>query len=198
MRPSDDKNEKQPMTTIFLSGSRRINRINDMIRSRIRRIIDQGFVVVLGDANGADKALQIFLAENSYANVTIFCAGDICRNNVGKWPTRMIDVPRSFKGREFYAQKDKAMADAADYGLVLWDSKSKGSLNNAVELLRQDKTVALYLSENQSFKTLKTLDDLSVLLNQIGHRSDNIFSRKFSASNDSNMPVLPSQGILEI
>ena len=32
-------------------------------------------------------------------------------------------------------QKDKAMAAEADYGFVLWDGKSSGSISNVFELL---------------------------------------------------------------
>jgi hypothetical protein len=62
--------------TVFLSGSRKISRLNDEIRLRLKTIISKEFEVVVGDANGADKALQSYLADINYEHVTVFCAGD--------------------------------------------------------------------------------------------------------------------------
>lgn len=94
---------------------------------------------MVGDAGGADKAVQKWLLEQAYSNVTVYCSGSVCRNNLGNWPTKSINVDRSLKGRDFYTQKDKAMAQVANYGLVLWDGKSQGSCNNLKELLQQNK-----------------------------------------------------------
>ncbi len=42
-----------------------------------------------------------------------------CRNNVGNWPTREVPAPGGAKGFDYYSVKDRAMADAAEYGLML-------------------------------------------------------------------------------
>lgn len=152
------------MTTVFLSGSRKINRLNDVIRGRIQNIVDQGFHVVVGDANGADKAMQSYLADKGYANVAVYCAGRTCRNNVGSWSTEKIDVDPKLKGRAFYTQKDKAMAAQADFGLVLWDGKSEGSINNVLELLRNGKKAVVYFSPRKEFMNVKTPSDADALL----------------------------------
>lgn len=152
------------MTTVFLSGSRKINRLNDVIRGRIQNILDQGFHVVVGDANGADKAMQSYLADKGYANVAVYCAGGSCRNNVGSWSTEKIDVDPKLKGRAFYTQKDKAMAAQADFGLVLWDGKSEGSINNVLELLRNGKKAVVYFSPRKEFMNVKTPSDADALL----------------------------------
>lgn len=152
------------MTTVFLSGSRSVSRLDDAIRDRIRRMTDQEFAIVIGDASGADKAMQIHLAANGYRNVTVFCAGQTCRNNVGEWPTRHVEVPSSLSGRDFYTVKDKAMAGHADYGFVLWDGKSAGSINNVLELVRQGKSVVVHLSTTRNFAVVKTAEDITRLL----------------------------------
>jgi hypothetical protein len=72
-------------TTVFLSGSRKISRLTDQVRVRLKNMIDQGFYIVVGDANGADKAIQSYFADCEYDKVVVFCAGDVCRNNVGDW-----------------------------------------------------------------------------------------------------------------
>ncbi len=151
-------------TTVFLSGSRKITRLNDMIRSRLKNMIDQGFRIVVGDANGADKASQGYLAEAHYDNVVVFCAGNVCRNNVGEWNVRNIDVDPKLKGRDFYAQKDKAMVSEADYGFVIWDGKSAGSINNVLELMKSGKPVVLYFGPEKGFYHLKQASDVETLL----------------------------------
>ena len=152
------------MTSVFLSGSRKISRLNDMIRGRIQNIVDQEFRIFVGDASGADKAMQGYLAEIDYEKVTVFCAGSTCRNNVGDWPTKKIEVSSKLKGRDFYTQKDKEMAAVADYGLVLWDGKSAGSINNVFELLKRRKPVVVYLSQKKEFKKISTSQDVKNLL----------------------------------
>lgn len=152
------------MTSVFLSGSRKISRLNDAIRSRLQNILDQEFQVFVGDANGADKAMQSFLSDRSYRNVSVFCAGGDCRNNVGSWEVRNIRVDRALKGRAFYTQKDKAMAAEADFGLVLWDGKSEGSINNVFELIRNEKKAVVYLSPRKEFFNVKSPNDVRQLL----------------------------------
>lgn len=152
------------MTTVFLSGSRKISHINDMIRDRVRKMMDQEFTIVMGDANGADKAMQNYLADSGYRNVTVFCAGRKCRNNVGGWETMNVDVSPSLKGRDFYTAKDRVMAAKADYGFVLWDGKSAGSINNVLELVKRGKCVVIYLSAKQEFFTVKNPDGITSLL----------------------------------
>lgn len=48
-------------STVFIGGSRRISRLNDMIRERLDLIVNKKLQVLLGDANGADKAVQAYL-----------------------------------------------------------------------------------------------------------------------------------------
>ena len=89
---------------------------------------------------------------------------DHCRNNVGNWPTRQVDAPRGARGFEYYSLKDRAMAEAAEYGLMLWDGKSKGTVNNVVNLSRDHKPVVVYVAPTKQFRTVKTFDDLKDLL----------------------------------
>ena len=71
-----------------------------------------------------------------------------------------------------------AMAEAAEYGLMLWDGKSKGTVNNVVNLSRDHKPVVVYVAPTREFRTIKTFDDLNGLLAQ----GDSDRLRKLSAS----------------
>lgn len=129
-------------------------------------MIEKGFQILVGDANGADKAVQRYFADKAYPNVLVHCMKDHCRNNVGHWPTREVAAPRGLKGFDYYSLKDRAMAEAAEYGLMLWDGKSKGTVNNVVSLSRDHKPVVVYVAPTRRFRTVKTFDDLKDLLAQ--------------------------------
>jgi len=166
------------MTTVFVSGSRQVKRINDMIRDRIRNMMGQSFRIIVGDANGADKALQKFLAELRYSNVVVFCSGNTCRNNIGPWDTQHVPVDTNLRGRAFYTQKDKAMASEADYGFVLWDGKSAGSINNVFELLKRGKSIVVYFAPEKRFFTISSLDDAKELIGKCSADTVSAISKK--------------------
>ena len=119
---------------------------------------------MLGDANGADRAMQKYLTEKSYANVLVFCAGNNCRNNLGIWETRLVPVNRTYKDFQYYAIRDEKMSDEADYGFMIWDGKSKGTLNNIINLLERKKLVLVYFYPKRKFFSLKSNNDLTELL----------------------------------
>lgn len=152
------------MTMVFIAGSRQITRLPAKVKMRIATMIDKGFHILVGDANGADRAVQSYLAEKAYPNVLVHCMKDHCRNNVGNWPTHQVVAPRGAKGFDYYSLKDRAMAEAAEYGLMLWDGKSKGTINNVVNLSRHGKPVLVYIAPKKQFVTVKAFDDLGRVL----------------------------------
>jgi hypothetical protein len=186
------------MTTVFLSGSRTISRLNGMIRDRIRNMVDQEFRIIVGDANGADKALQGYLAETRYGNVTVFCAGDTCRNNIGGWQVKQIQVDPKLKGRDFYTQKDKEMAAEADYGFVLWDGKSSGSINNIFELLIQKKSIVVYLSTDKIFTNISNPYDVQILLRSCNEKNYLNINKKINIVRRLGELNFSSQGALNL
>ena len=107
------------MMTVFIGGSRKIFNLNQEIISRIKNILDQDGTILVGDTNGADKAVQKYLMEAGYENVIVFCTGEECRNNLGNWQARNILSPSKKKDFNFFARKDKAMSEEADYGFML-------------------------------------------------------------------------------
>jgi hypothetical protein len=154
------------MTKVFIGGSRRVSRLNADVRHRIDRIIEQGFPVLVGDANGADKAVQNYLQSRGYEAVEVFCSGGECRNNLGKWPVRAVATSQARRDFDYYAAKDEQMAQEASVGFMIWDGKSAGTLANAARLLRQDKKVVVYATPSKRFLTLKAESDLEPLLSR--------------------------------
>ena len=152
------------MIKVFIGGSRKISVLNQEVISRIKNILDQGGTILVGDANGADKTVQKYLMEKGYKNVIVFCAGETCRNNVGNWKTKNILSESKKKDFNFFALKDKAMSEEADFGFMLWDGKSKGTINNAVNLLKAGKKVLFFYSKYKNFISISKMDDLRQLL----------------------------------
>ena len=57
------------MPTVFVAGSRQISQLPAEVKTRLDTMIEKGFQILVGDANGADKAVQRYLADRSYPNV---------------------------------------------------------------------------------------------------------------------------------
>ena len=152
------------MTKVFIAGSRRLSRLNADVKRRIDTKIEKDFTILVGDANGADKAVQRYLAEKGYRNVMVRCMAGNCRNNIGGWPVREVAGPTGARGFAYYATKDQAMVDAAAYGLMLWDGESKGTLNSVINTIRQEKPVVVYLAPKKTFQNLRSANDVPALL----------------------------------
>lgn len=154
------------MKTVFIGGSRKIARLNDQIRAKLADIVERKVHVMIGDANGADRAVQAQLAEWSYPNVVVYFVGSRPRNNVGDWTALPVAAPRR-RGFEFYAAKDVQMAHDADTGLMLWDGKSRGTLSNVRTLVDKHKPVDVYVSKRGSFLSVRSHADLRDLAGEL-------------------------------
>lgn len=154
------------MTTVFVGGSRRVSRLSAEAKERLNNVVGSGFNVIVGDANGADKAVQKHLADSAYEKVTVFCSGGRCRNNLGNWPTRNIEAPISAKGFQFYAAKDREMAREADFGLMLWDGKSAGTVLNVLRLIGAGNKVVLLNTKEKRTTTFETAADWEAFLSR--------------------------------
>ncbi len=148
------------MEAVFVAGSRAVSRLNPEIRKRLDNIMRRDLAVLVGDANGADKAVQQYLAQSLYRRVTVYRM-DSCRNNLGEWPVRSHTSELGVKrDRHYYGIKDAAMAKDATCGFMLWDGVSRGTAANIVKLLNAHKKVVVYLSPKKQFLTLRTIEDL--------------------------------------
>lgn len=146
------------MTTVFVGGSRHVSRLDAEVRKRLDTIVANGLPVLVGDANGADKAIQLYLHSKSYENVEVFCTDGSCRNNVGGWAVRRVPAATSQRNAEFYSAKDRAMAQEATVGLMVWDGKSVGTLMNVQRLLNLHKKAVVYAVPEREFMEFRTLE----------------------------------------
>lgn len=153
------------MTMVFIGGSRAVSRLNQVIRVQLDDLIEKKCKIFIGDANGADRAVQQHFADRGYRNVIVFCMVH-CRNNVGNWQVHPISNQGGKRGFSYFAQNDLAMAREARCGVMFWDGKSKGTLNNIHNLLHEQKAVLVYLSPEKAFHKLTTESDLNDLLSR--------------------------------
>jgi hypothetical protein len=148
------------MIKVFIGGSRRVSRLDEKVKSRLDEIIRKRLPVIIGDANGADKAVQNYFHQHAYEHVEVFCTEGQCRNNAGNWKVRPVPAPNGRKQDfEYYAAKDRLMADEGSIGFMLWDGKSRGTLANVLRLMEQGKKVVVYLAPTKQFTTLRNMND---------------------------------------
>ncbi len=151
------------MKKIFISGSMSIIRIDNKVKERIDNIINSNFPILLGDADGVDTSIQELVNSKGYKKVTIYCSGNHVRNNIGRWKVKKIITNYKKNTRLFFTAKDIQMANECDYGLMIWDSKSTGTLSNVYELLSQEKKSLVFVNKLKSFIKITNIDEFERL-----------------------------------
>jgi len=146
------------LNTIFIGGSRHVSRLPPEVKQRLDNVVASGHRVIVGDANGADKAVQKHFLDKQYDKVTVFCSGSTPRNNLGPWLIHQVDAPKSAKGFQFYAAKDREMAREADFGLMIWDGKSPGTVLNVLRLALAGKIAVLFNVPDKDVVNIKSVD----------------------------------------
>ena len=154
------------MNTVFIGGSRRISRLPEQAKHWLDDVTGKRYSVLVGDANGVDKAVQKYLANEHYEDVTVYYSGEFCRNNVGQWATRRVNASGNKNKFQFYAEKDREMAREADSGLMIWDGKSPGTVLNVLRLVRASKKVVLIDLQEKQPVTFNSETDWDAFLRQ--------------------------------
>lgn len=180
---------------VFVGGSRTFSRLNANIRARLDAIMASGMTILVGDANGADKAVQSYLSSHEYSTVIVFVVGRVPRNNIGGWSVATIGHARVRRGFEHYALKDRAMSREADYGLMLWDGKSRGTLYNIADLVSQSKPILVYFRPAKAFCKVKDLATFRQMLAHAPQETQRLFERELATTLSSF--TTPSQLSLE-
>lgn len=152
------------MSTVFIGGSRRVSRLPDEVRKRLHNVICREHSVVVGDATGVDKAVQAYFFDSAYDKVTVFCSGSCVRNNLGQWAVCKVDAPKHLRGFQFHAVKDREMAREADFGLMIWDGKSIGTVLNVLRLVRAGKIAVLFSVPDRCAINIRTPSDWDMFL----------------------------------
>lgn len=134
------------MNKVFISGSITIKVLPQCVKESINKIIDKSMGILVGDADGVDSIVQDYCSQLGYSNVTVYSIYNQPRYKVREFGSKYI-IPKSDskKERELQQEKDAAMTIDADYSLVIWDGRSKGSYQNIIRAIDNNKKVKLYL-----------------------------------------------------
>jgi len=152
------------MKNIFVSGSINIKKLDSKVIERLKNIITSNLRVIVGDASGVDSSIQEYLKSNEVRSVIVYCSGDKPRNNIGHWDTKKVETFYKPGTRQFFTVKDKAMAADCDYGFMIWDGSSTGTLSNAIELVERNKVAVVYVSKAKQFLNIKNVQDIETLI----------------------------------
>lgn len=152
------------MKNVFVSGSINIKKLDSKVIERLKNIISSDLRVIIGDASGVDSSIQEYLKSNEIRSVVVYCSGDKPRNNLGHWDTKKVGTSYKFGTRQFFTVKDKAMAADCDYGFMIWDGSSTGTLSNAIELVERNKVAVVYISKAKQFLNIKNVQDIESLI----------------------------------
>ncbi|EFG0717153.1 hypothetical protein BG821_000984 [Escherichia coli] len=151
-------------TTVFVAGSITIKKLDPLIVERLKKIVDKNFNVIVGDASGVDSSVQLELKQLGYSATTVFTSDAKARNNFGAWPVKLVKSNFRPGTRDFYTAKDIKMAETADCGLMVWDTKSPGTLSNVIELLSRKKNSAVFINKTREFVLIKEPKDIDKLI----------------------------------
>lgn len=170
------------MPTVFVAGSINIKRLHPLFTERLSKIISAEMEVVVGDADGADTSIQESLFEKKAATVNVYCSGQRPRNNVGNWPVQNVFPTAAPGTRAYFTAKDLEMASIADYGLMLWDAKSTGTLSNVIELLKRNRKSVVFVNNEKSFVTVFDIPSLMELVSRMSEPARVQAERKIGLS----------------
>lgn len=131
---------------VFIGGSKTVKKLDKKAISILNEICDKNYEILIGDCFGADRLIQNYLHQNHYHKVTVYASGNVVRNNTGNFNTKLIPVNSEISGFEFYRQKDIDMAKDSDFGFMIWDGKSRGTMSNIIDLINSGKNVIVISS----------------------------------------------------
>ena len=152
------------MPTVFIAGSIKIKNLDRKVKERIDKIVASQLAVIVGDADGADTSIQFHLFSQHASNVVVYCSGPTPRNNFGEWSVVSVNAKHPPGTRAFFTAKDVEMAKVADYGLMIWDAKSTGTLRNVIELLIRKKKSVVFVNKDKDFMTVGDVLQLEKLV----------------------------------
>ena len=151
------------MNSVFISGSIEITTLSQPVQEALNNIINKNLKVLIGDARGVDEAAQKYLFKHHYTNVEIFSIKNPPRICISKdFTIRIVDYQKKheylilddkeknkiqFSERKKQTFKDIEMSKIADYFLVVWDNKSKGTKDNILRGIQYNKKIKLIIGD---------------------------------------------------
>lgn len=168
---------------VFIAGPRAITKLNNMIEERLKNIYTSNISVLVGDAAGIDKVVQEFYHNLNYSDVNVYAVNGKARNNIGSWPVKNVEVEKNIRGFGCYATKDIKMAEDADYGFMIWNGKSKGTLNNMINLIKYNKQTLLYFYPENQFYNIRNSQNLELVIDKCEAEAKIMYERLTNSTN---------------
>lgn len=116
------------------------------VMERIDRAIDREMTIIVGEAHGACRLYQDYLASKSYQKVIVGHAKSL-RYNAGNWEDRQC-------GQDL-RERERRMIEDCDEAIIIWQDHSSVIAENLERLKRLKKPTYLYEynSRNNKVKT---------------------------------------------
>lgn len=126
---------------IFISGSKSISSLPELAKIFIDQFIENNDEILIGDCYGVDAVVQKYLEFKGFNNVTIYCSGEMPRNNfvMGAKVCSCAEAAKGLTDSDFHYVKDIQMANNCDQALMIWDGKSKGTAENLKRIKEMGK-----------------------------------------------------------
>jgi hypothetical protein len=162
---------------IVLGGSRHIEFIPNEITDWLLKWMESASEFLVGDAPGTDRAFQVFLNSKKYSSVTVYTSAVEIRNNLGNWQVEKVESGLKSKSNALHAFKDRKMSQIADIGLMIWDSKSAGTLSNVIDLVNQGKECYLWLATESDLTRFDNPNSLEKFLENFPEQAQEAMKR---------------------
>lgn len=125
--------------------------------------------------------IQVVLNNIKYNDVKVYANNGKARNNIGNWKIKNVQVDKKLKGFEYYSKKDEVMAKEADYGFMIWNGKSRGTLNNMINLRSAKKEILLYFTPLNKFYYINTDEKLKDIVFSCENKTIKIYKKLLSS-----------------
>lgn len=132
---------------IFISGSMNKKELHKKVLVAVDKIILNNNQIIIGDACGIDQKIQKYLAEINYDNVLVCSITKPPRVLESiKFDSMKVDCKNTIKSnRDKQIKKDEYMTAISDISFVIWNGKSRGSYNNILRSIKNNKEVQIFL-----------------------------------------------------
>lgn len=168
--------------SVFISGSKSINSLDENIIESLENIIKKNIPVLIGDASGIDRIVQNYFSKKNYLNVTIYSIYNTPRYCVhNSFNKKQVHVPLKIKNEfEKQQEKDAAMTNESEYSFVIWDEKSRGSYSNIIRALELNKKTKIYSNLKTIFFEkeeilIENIENIFKVSNNLSFSQPNLF-----------------------
>jgi hypothetical protein len=111
------------------------------VKKRIDYAIKHNITIVVGEAHGACRLFQDYLAQKGYGNVIVGHAKSI-RYNAGNWRDKQYG--------QNLREREKNMIEECDATIIIWQDKSSVIAENLERLKKAKKPTFLYEYDSHS------------------------------------------------